>query len=356
MGGEASEPLPSGGSAKGVVAFWSDKRFMRVALEHSRVFRPIVEHSLWGAGIFVRGPEDREGNTWLSDDGVTVVTAREVSLDDDEAYDDESDDDEGDDARQEASRHRRLGSQTHLGGWSLAFPSFPLAVVAYLHRCAFLSYVGWKVTGSSSTECYFARHKLLTPIDGRDPTSVGILALSDIGRASRQIGHLYDSMVRSIEFEVNRLNFVHTLVNMKRGVLREEDLAKHVYLSASQGGWSHDRVPRSTSRETLVKLGWKLAGPMDSSWYALGLDLFGWNELHSAAKSNGRLPRGVTSFPAGVRYLNPWNVVYRMLPSYHELSSLRAGEIGHGVRMRGGCSDLGPFFYINHGHQLVCGE
>ena len=43
------------------VAFWSDKRFMRVAHDHRRDFRPIVEQSLWVAGTFVRVPDDREG-------------------------------------------------------------------------------------------------------------------------------------------------------------------------------------------------------------------------------------------------------------------------------------------------------
>ena len=66
VGGEASEALPSGGSANGVVAFWSDKRFMRVAQDHRRDFRPIVEQSLWVAGTFVRVPDDREGGEYLA--------------------------------------------------------------------------------------------------------------------------------------------------------------------------------------------------------------------------------------------------------------------------------------------------
>ena len=92
MGGEASEALPSGGSANGVVAFWSDKRFMRVAQDHRRDFRPIVEQSLWVAGTFVRVPDDREGGRGILGSPTmvspTVVIAsqpeREVCLDDDE--------------------------------------------------------------------------------------------------------------------------------------------------------------------------------------------------------------------------------------------------------------------------------
>jgi len=43
-----------------------------------------------------------------------------------------------------------------------------------------------------------------------------VLAQRDIGLASQLIGTLYDSMVRSIEFEVNHLNFVHSFVNMNK--------------------------------------------------------------------------------------------------------------------------------------------